>query len=343
VIGARIIFAFSATMVLVHGQLPLPAWNGDERAELKKEGWVAGALLLSSDPIPEVPMHAEPLNVPLPTPEEVAGDAMPSNEVEEKFLAGYFAERPTSFLVDPQKLLTPTEERDRLSFLQYHASDSAIDLFVYILGGNQVIPSEVRKEEMIERLFSEGRPAAIVYYYLGAPQRSEVYLSRSIIGEIPHAEQRRALESSVIQAFEKSDAAGQLEKFLVQMSIRIYWMERLMNGEPAMREAAILTDSRTPVAKDENGKLAKLAWVRALSGRVAAPVGVLFAVLLVAAAGMNRWLRMRTRYKFPDFDVEPRLGGAHAAGIGAVISFASAAVPPASQRNQMPDYLRRTR
>lgn len=340
--GARIIFALGTSAVLAHGQIPLPAWNGDQRAELKKEGWVAGALLLSSDPIPEVPTEAQPLNVELPTPEEVAGDAMPSNEVEEKFLAGYFAERPTSFLIDPQKLLTPTEERDRLGFLQYHASDSAIDLFVYIIGGNQVIPSEVRKEEMIERLFSEGRPAAIVYYYLGAPQRSEVYFSRSIIGEIPPAEQRRALESSIIQAFEKTDAAGQLKKFLVQMSIRIYWMERLMNGEPAVREAAIMSASRAPVAKADSGKMAKLAWVRDLAGRVAAPVGVLLAAL-AAATGMNFWLRLRKRYKFPDFDVEPRLGGAHAAGIGAVISFASAAVPPASQRNQMPDYLRRTR
>jgi hypothetical protein len=53
------------------------------------------------------------------------------------------------------------------------------------------------------------------------------------------------------------------------------------------------------------------------------------------------WLKRRTRHLFPDFEVEPRLGGAHAAGVGAVISFASATVPPATQRDAMPDYLRR--
>jgi hypothetical protein len=63
--------------------------------------------------------------------------------------------------------------------------------------------------------------------------------------------------------------------------------------------------------------------------------------VLAAAGALGWWLRRRARYRFPELDVEPRLGGAHAAGVGAVISFASAALPPASQRDQVPDYLRR--
>jgi hypothetical protein len=80
--------------------------------------------------------------------------------------------------------------------------------------------------------------------------------------------------------------------------------------------------------------------VKALFDEVALPAAVLLATLLTAF-GFNHWLKIRARYRFPEFDVEPRLGGAHAAGVGAVISFASAAVPPASQRDQVPDYLRR--
>ena len=52
-------------------------------------------------------------------------------------------------------------------------------------------------------------------------------------------------------------------------------------------------------------------------------------------------LRRRARYRFPEFEVEPRLGGPHAAGVGAVISFGRAAPSPAFQREQMPEYLRR--
>ena len=54
------------------------------------------------------------------------------------------------------------------------------------------------------------------------------------------------------------------------------------------------------------------------------------------------WWRVRARYRFPQSEVEPRLGGNHAAGIGAVISFANPAIPPATQRNQVPDYMRRS-
>ena len=211
----------------------LPVWQGKERDELESKGWVPGALLLSGDPVPDDSAKSEPLQMEQPKPEEIAEDLKSSPEIAEKFLPAYFAERPKNFLIDPQGLLGPTDYRDRLSFLNYHASDSSIDLFVYVMGGDQEIPSAVREEEMIERFFNTGRPAVIVYYYLGAPQRSVVYLSPSLTDSVSAAEQRRAVESSVMQAFEKTKPSEQFEKFLVQMSIRLYWMERILAGESA--------------------------------------------------------------------------------------------------------------
>lgn len=309
----------------------LPAWHGNERSELEAKGWVPGAILLSADPIP-----AEPLKVEQPKPEEIAEDLKPSPEILEKFLPAYFAERPKTFLIDPQNLLSPTDYRDRLSFLNYHASDSSIDLFVYVIGGEQEIPSAVREEEMIERFFSAGRPAAVVYYYLGAPQRSVVYLSPSITDAVSAADQRRALESSVMQAFEKTKPTEQFEKFLVQMSIRIYWMERMLAGESVAETVAPSASSNAQDAM----KSAKSLWLRNLAIRCAIPAAIILGAFMTAF-GCLHWLRLRTRYRFPEFEVEPRLGGSHAAGIGAVISFTNAALPPASQRDQVPDYLRR--
>ena len=316
----------------------LPSWDPSERTQLEKEGWIPGAVLLTDEPIPDetAAPSAAPLDVEQPKQEEIANDNKTSPAISEKFLQAYFAERPTSFLVDPQGLLGASESRDRLSFLNYHAADSTIDLFVYVIGGDQEIPSDVRKEETIERFFSEGRPAAIVYYYLGAPQRSVVYLSPSITDSISSAEQRRALESSVMQAFEKTKPGEQFEKFLVQMSIRIYWMERVLAGEPSPELAL-------PMARGESKAKpasARARLIRELAGRFAVPAAFLLGGFLTTF-GVMSWLRLRARYRFPEFDVEPRLGGAHAAGIGAVISFASASLPPASQRDQVPDYLRR--
>jgi hypothetical protein len=334
--GGLAVFAGTALALV---EPTLPVWNLQERGELEAGGWIPGAILLTDDPIPDEPANkpAEPLQVEQPKPEEIAQDLAPSPEIAERFLPAYFAERPKNFLVDPQGLLSPSDYRDRLSFLNYHASDSSIDLFVYVIGGEQNIPGEVREEELIERFFSAGRPAAVVYYYLGAPQRSMFYLSPSITDAISAAEQRRAMESSIMQAFEKTKPSEQLEKFLVQMSIRIYWMERMLAGESAVNETLPLS---APLASASSKRSAKLLWVQDLAHKFAFPAVVALAAFLTAF-GMNHWLRLRARYRFPEFDVEPRLGGAHAAGIGAVISFASAAVPPASQRDQVPDYLRR--
>ncbi len=339
---AAVFLSLWGIMSLAAMDEPLPKWNGNEKKELESAGWIAGGVLLTDEPVPDdpQPQAAAELKVEQPTAEEIAPEPVPSPEIAEKFLPAYFAERPKSFLIDPQGLLSQADYHDRLSFLNYHTSDSSIDLFVYVIGGNQEIPSEVREEEMIERFFSKGRPAAIVYYYLGAPQRSVVYLSPSLTDAVSAAEQKRALASSVMQAFEKIHPSEQLEAFLVQMSIRIYWMERMIGGEAHAGNDLAAFSSKSPATAKEAGKNAKLEWALGLARKFALPAGVTAASLLVAII-MNFWLKRRARYHFPDFDVEPRLGGAHAAGVGAVISFASAAVPPASQRDQVPDYLRR--
>jgi hypothetical protein len=282
----------------------------------------------------------ESLNVAQPTPEEIIEEPAPSDQIPERYWPEYFDSKPRSFLVDPQGLLSRNDYRDRLGFLNYHAGDSSIDLYVYVFKGDQDIPGEVRDEELVERFYSEGRPAAVVFYYMGAPQRSVMYLSPSLTDAVSAAEQRRALESSVMQAFKDVEPAGQIEAFLVQMSIRIYWMERMLQGEGG--ESGILASADKPRPHAVK-KSSMPDWIRPMQASIqpyVLPSGVLLGSLLVGGL-TTTVVRRRKRYRFPEFEVEPRLGAAHAAGVGAVISFASAAVPPAAQRDQVPDYLRR--
>lgn len=327
---------------------PLPVWDPEERSALEESGWVPGAILLNPEPLPDVPDAevAEPVPPGLenPTDAELAVDESPPAPVPEEFIGDYFAARPESFLVDPQGLLGSEPYAERLGFLNYHADDSSIDFFIYVFGGDQEIPSDVRGEETIERFFSEGVPAAIVFYFLGAPERSIFYLSPSLTDVVAAPEQRRALQSSMMQAFSRTDPIDEFVAFSVQMSIRIYWMERMLSGDavgepPADGAAADLAAPVDGPAADQAsakppGPLAEFVAL------VALPAALVLSAL-VTLAGLGFWLKVRARYRFPDFEVEPRLGGPHAAGIGAVISFASAASPPASQRDQVPDYLRR--
>ncbi len=299
-----------------------------------------GEILLCDSPEYQAP-EFDALEIPPPTADEIAGDQLPPQLIPEKFLADYFDTRPQTFLIDPQHLLSPADAKDRLDFLNYHAGDSSIDIFVYLIGKDQEIPSEVRREELVERFYSEGGPAAVVFYYYGDPRRSLIELNSAIKEKIPTTEQHRTLENAVIQALEKTQQNEQLGNFLTQLSIRIYGMERMMGVEPKVIHAeskfqSIISKSQ----KSKDKKSQNFLWLRQQAEQFAVPVGAAVGGLFFLL-GISYLLRRRARFVFPDFDVEPRLGGSHAAGIGAIISFSNAAVPPASQREQLPDYLRR--
>jgi hypothetical protein len=175
---------------------------------------------------------------------------------------------------------------------------------------------------------------------MGTPQRSVLYLSPSLTDAVSVAEQRRALESSIMQAITQPDPSAQIDAFLIQMSIQIYWMERMVGGGVKARDG-----TRNPVKKAKAPEKKSAIWEKLRpqlesARRFAFPAEVL-AAALVSGWVMSAWLRRRARYRFPEWNIEPRLGGAHAAGVGAVISFASAAGSPIAQRDQMPENRRR--
>lgn len=317
---------------------PLPPWSealsdGDEAGR-----WARVLLVEDWETLLDPPAGEEPAETTGVAPVEPLTADEPEPRISDAHLDAYFAARPEDFLVDPQQLLPSPVARDRLAFLNNHADESAIDLFIYLFDEAQEIPGEIREEETIERFYSDGKPAAVVFYYLGEPQRSALYLSPTITDAVSAAEQRRALQSSVMQAFTSTEPLDQLQAFLVQMAIRLYWMERMHE------EAAMAAAPAAAPAVDEASAPAASNPTRFRMPEIPPPARgwlVALGVAAAAGAGFRIWHGARARYSFPDFDVEPRLGGRHAAGVGAVISFLTPNVPPSSQRDQVPDYLRR--
>ncbi len=328
-----------ANALAAAGGPPLPAWDEVARKQLEQSGWVPGALLLpdlAPDPEPN------PLDADKPTPEEMVQPRAPVSPIAEKHLATYFGARPDSYLIDPQHLLSANATRDELVMLENHAADSTVDLFIYVFGKDQEIPGEMRAEELIERFFTAGRPAMIVFYFLEQPEQAVMYLSPSVTNTFSAVEQRRALTSSVMQAAEKADPFHQLTTFTTQMGIQIYWMERLLGDESAPSDATLASHPRPAKQPKKASAIDTLIerWRPAVAA-YAPHAGVATAVL-AAVIGLSLWWRRQVAYRLPEFEVEPRLGGNHAAGIGAVISFVTPTLPPASQRNQIPEYLRRS-
>ena len=305
--------------------------------------WLALAAGIHSSAIAQVEATDTPVEtaqVELALTEKIVEEPSKFIKVSEEFLPAYLTERPSQFLIDPQNLLDSSTFQQRLEFLNYHAGDSSIDLFVYVIGGDQQIPSEIHHQDWLLRFFSTGRPAVVVDYYLGAPQRSVFSLSPSINEAISVAERNRALESSIMQALAKTKPSEQLESFLAQMSIRIYWMERMLAGEAAARDVRPVLTVENRLSAAKLAKSEKSHRLQSLAIQFSPFVALLVLISLIAFIFLRR-IKIRARYHFPLFDVEPRLGGANGAGVGAVISFANATISPASQRDQVPDSLHR--
>ncbi len=317
--------------------MDLPIWLDEDRQARGSGGPLSGAglfgPLLEEGGDPDAPHGLEPIETL-----RVEEPAHTPGVIGEEFLRAYFDRRPQTFLVDPQMLLGRQEGDDQLGFLDYHAGESAIDLYFYLFDRDQEIPGEVHVEELAERLFGDGRPAAIVFYYLGAPERAKVFLTPQLAEVVPALEQRKGLQNCIEAALEKAAPVDQLAGFSVQMSIRLYWMEEALKPE-SMPGVAMVAPADRPRANAPPRESPATALVRTVSPW--AGLAGSGAVSLLALLLLRWWLARRRTYRFPEFEVPPRLGGAHAAGIGAVISFPSGGGPPTMQRDQVPEYLRR--
>ena len=321
---------------------PLPKWENEDSRLLREGELVPGEELLS-ETLGDLQLPPPP-PVPVPPPEVItpeAGEQGPLSFPEvigEEFVEEYFGQRPATFLLDPQELLSRQEFRDRESFLQYHAGDSEVDLYVYLFDARQDLPDGVDIDGVFDQHFQASGPTALVFYYLGMPERAQLSLSSDIKQVVSLDEQQRALRNAIQEAFEKSDPAYQLDNFAVELSIRLYWFEKAMAGTDIPPEVAVTPKEplEAPVAPAGPGKERVLSWVKNL---VLAVTGCLVAGGL---GFLGRWIaERRLRYTFPEVDSSPLLGAPHAAGVGAVVSFGSAQLPPAQQRDQVPDYLQK--
>ena len=178
----------------------------------------------------------------------------------------------------------------------------------------------------------------MVFYFLGAPQRAHGELSPKLAEVVPAPEQRRMLKSSMTKHWRSRTRWASWRVLRCRLSIRLYWVERAQAVEEKNEVEGPLVVFAEPEEVAEPDAMAKIdevagvvrPWMDLVLGAFGAIVVLGLLVLLA---------RMRMRYRLPEFDVPRRLGGEHGAGIGAVLSFGSTALPPSAQRRRMPDYL----
>jgi hypothetical protein len=305
---------------------PWPRWSDEDTQRLLEGEELLSDLLFR--PLEESDVTASVMaGVPLPS--RGIEEESNSPELSEEVLAKYVSQKPKNFLIDPQKFLSRQEYRDRLSFLKYHASDSSVGLYVYLLDDSQQWPPDTKLENLWRNHFADAGPTVLVCYFMGNPSRSEIFVSPNLMESVGKAEQTRALQSSVKNAYVKSDPVDQLDGFCEQLSTRIYWMEKAFKAgviAPPDEEA------------QDSAKSASYPWlvpIRQWWKKWQWSMGMALAATTCVVL-LLWWRRAHRRYQLPVFDVPHRLGGNHAASVGAVISYSNPYLSAQAQREKPP-------
>jgi hypothetical protein len=284
---------------------------------------VEGAPVYGPAPEPEtgpetpLPVRVRP-EIPL-LPERV--------EVPREYASAYFSALPGKALVDPQLLLTEFKKYDLEEFLEYHEQESPYRICIFLFEGNQELPNEASLQSLHEEWYGN-EPVVMLAYFMGQPDRAVVEFGRMGRSGVSSASLERVRESCVEEGLVVENAFNQLERFGVELSVQLYWLEKELGLETPVRPR--LEERRAEAALSMAMAMEEGAWwreviisVEGLPRWVWVGGGSLLFIFLTGGLGLflRRHLASRQGYLFPDYEIEPRLGGAHAGGGQEVLSF----------------------
>lgn len=322
--------------------LELPQFSAEERRAMDEGRYIPGSSLLGriamrhlfskEDEVIEI----DPAVLDLPE-DEVVEESLSPRVIPGSFLAAYFAERPESFLNDPQSLLTGHEFFDQEKFLDFHARDTETNFYLYLFDEKQELPDGEGPSAIVNRVFGQRESLVVAFYYLGAPKRAQVIFSEAVKATVPGEERYKVLEMAIEAAEEKVEVVAQLENFSTQLSKRLYWMEKVVARYAGDPEAVFAIDEDYRETKEDF-----FVGLRKDPLRLSAVLGGAILVPGFLAFSIWRYFRERSRaYVFPDAEGSQLFEAPHAAGVGGVVSFASVSVPPSRQLDELPDYLQK--
>ncbi|PQJ27805.1 hypothetical protein BSZ32_04360 [Rubritalea profundi] len=318
---------------------PLPVWNDLDKTRIKEGEMVVGmALLTAAGPKKEddTPEREQEVEVIIE-----AVDAKPSLDLHKRLeensnisgvhLEHYFGKKPEGYLVDPQQILSMQERIDFKYALDLHMEESELPIYVYLFDAAQKVPEGYLPQKVYDTVFKENKdPIVIVYYYIGAPERSDFLLAGGVSDRVPEWQVKELLWNAAHKAREKSDVFDQLDGFVGQLSMRLFWVEEILR-EMIVESVTSIVGQQSP----SNSKTDKLVGMLDSAAEVEVPPLVYWVaggVLLVGIAGV--WFLRRKLY-FPECPSPCRIGGEVGAKSGGVLSYRNRHKPPSMQREQL--------
>lgn len=323
----------------------LPKWTDEELEALESGEYIPGSSLMGKlarevlDSETQEVIELDPAIRELPDEEPESEEG--AKLIEEEFLSVYFRKSPNGYLIDPQKILATQEFLDREGFLKYHARDTVIKFYLYLFDGPQGLPESESLEALVDAEFDKDKASAVVFYFMGDPDRSQLVYSNRVVDAVKLEERDKVLRLAIEDALEKSDPASQLDSFSIQLSTGLARLEEIVTNE-----GGSLSGGKSFLMPNENNPLLNEAslWEKLMlnQGLFYTLLGLAVIVPAALLGFMGRWIANKRRaYVFPIAEGAILLDAPHAAGVGGVLSFVSATAPPSSQKQDVPDYLQK--
>ena len=256
---------------------------------------------------------------PPPTPES---DLRP---LDTGFLAACRAMTKHEHLVDPDHHVSAPQREDLTRFLQFHARDARVKAFVLVMDRNQTVNSASDLTGVASGALN-AQDSCLAVYPLGEPWRARLFVSSSVHQAVDADYLKSVAQDCAKDATLVSDPLEQLHRFTVRLSIRLFWLEKLMSPLPTAADnlaEQVVTKSRSVAAlgTSKHPRYSKQRNVNAWS--------VALGVLLSLAGGAATYAALRYRRKrllnyvwiLPEIEMPQRLGGAFTGGGGACIQY----------------------
>lgn len=282
--------------------------------------------------VPDLPSRLKPEEMRLFLPEALLGqsathraehDSLPTpiaalSDVTPEFMALCEQTLPKEFLIDPELLLPEMQAQAMSQFLEFHARDARIHLRVLVLPKNRKM-SEAPSFERIASGSLMARESCLVVYPLSEPWRAQLFLSENVHRETSDAFLRETLQSCVNSAVQTSDAHDQLHRYMVELSTRLFWLQKALAGSPGGLSAKAHGMSQVSPGGQKNVAGSNSSAILLASFGIA----VLITALLAIHLNTKRRLTQQTKFvwHFPEPETIPRLGGAFTGGSGGMIRY----------------------
>ncbi len=273
---------------------------------------------------PEVPERIEIDEPSLPALIEIT-HVMPP--IEGELRDRFFKNRPKEFLIDPQQMLTEQKSNDVRRFLEYHAEEAGIDIYLIVMGNGQKIPEDISLASQHREWFGE-MPTALVATTMGTMGNTQIVYGEVITGSVDKNALDKVYQHCLREAQKIENDSDQIEQLALELSIQLYWVSQLLDKDSGTVSPITFNADREIVATSRPDGAAMPIPFQNRASTMMGPLGIPLAwwifgsvalLALIAAIWMGSWMWRRDSLNrkpvlFQELSMPNRLGGEFSGG-----------------------------